>query len=56
MSVKHPFVNPKPDGLDKTITRPSDWNADHTILHVIPDADGIYDLGSETLQWKDLYL
>lgn len=29
--VVHPFVNPKADGADTTITRPSDWNANHTI-------------------------
>lgn len=28
--VKHAFTNPKADGADTTITRPSDWNADHT--------------------------
>lgn len=28
--IKHPFVNPKSDGGDATITRPSDWNAAHT--------------------------
>ena len=31
MPVKHAFTNPKSDGADATITRPSDWNADHTI-------------------------
>jgi hypothetical protein len=29
MPVTHPFVNPKADGGDATITRPSDWNAAH---------------------------
>jgi hypothetical protein len=27
--VKHAFTNPKSDGTDATVTRPSDWNADH---------------------------
>ena len=31
MSIKHAFTNPKSDGADATITRPSDWNADHVI-------------------------
>jgi hypothetical protein len=31
MTLKHAFVNPKADGGDATITRPSDWNADHII-------------------------
>ena len=30
MPIKHPFTNPKADGADATVTRPSDWNADHT--------------------------
>ena len=25
----HPFVNPKADGADATITRPSNWNEMH---------------------------
>jgi hypothetical protein len=29
MAIKHTFVNPQADGPDPTITRPSDWNADH---------------------------
>lgn len=29
VTVKHEFVNPQDDGADDTITRPSDWNADH---------------------------
>ncbi len=31
MAIKHTFVNPKADGGDATIARPSDWNANHTI-------------------------
>jgi len=30
MGIKHAFTNPKSDGADATIVRPSDWNADHT--------------------------
>ena len=30
MPVKHAFTNPKSDGGDATVTRPSDWNANHT--------------------------
>lgn len=29
MTITHAFVNPKADGADTTITRPSDWNAAH---------------------------
>ncbi len=29
MAVKHAFTNPKSDGADTTVTRPSDWNAEH---------------------------
>jgi hypothetical protein len=29
--VRHAFVNPKSDGGDATIARPSDWNAAHVI-------------------------
>lgn len=36
MALKHAFVNPKADGGDATIARPSDWNADHVI-----DTDGM---------------
>lgn len=31
MAVKHLFTNPKADGGDATIARPSDWNANHVI-------------------------
>lgn len=33
-SVLHAFTNPKSDGADATITRPSDWNAQHVITGV----------------------
>ena len=29
MGIKHAFTNPKADGPDTTVVRPSDWNADH---------------------------
>lgn len=31
ISLKHSFTNPKSDGADATITRPSDWNAEHVL-------------------------
>lgn len=31
MAIKHEFTNPQLDGIDATITRPSNWNADHVI-------------------------
>jgi hypothetical protein len=31
-SFKHAFTNPQADGPDATITRPSDWNAEHVLL------------------------
>lgn len=40
--IKHTFVNPKADGGDATITRPSDWNA----VHVWPNA---IDVGTTVL-------
>lgn len=36
MPIKHAFTNPKADGADATIARPSDWNADHTVDVVAP--------------------
>jgi hypothetical protein len=27
--IRHPFTNPKSDGADATVVRPSDWNATH---------------------------
>jgi hypothetical protein len=32
ISLKHTFLNPKADGADATIARPSDWNAEHALL------------------------
>lgn len=31
VSLKHKFVNPKPDGVDTTVVRPSDWNDEHEL-------------------------
>ena len=31
ISLTHAFTNPKADGGDTTIVRPSDWNAEHTL-------------------------
>ena len=33
-TVTHPFVNPKADGADATVVRPSNWNASHTITAI----------------------
>jgi hypothetical protein len=32
--LTHPFSNPKSDGGDATVTRPSDWNASHVMKRV----------------------
>jgi len=32
VTVKHPFVSTVPDDADTSIVRPSNWNADHTIV------------------------
>ena len=32
VTVKHPFVSAVPDSVDATLVRPSNWNADHTII------------------------
>ena len=29
MAIKHAFTSPKTDGVDTTLVRPVDWNADH---------------------------
>jgi hypothetical protein len=31
ISLKHAFTNPKSDGGDTTVVRPSNWNAEHTL-------------------------
>lgn len=42
MRAVHPFVNPKADGGDTTITRPSDWNATHKAVASISAQTGNY--------------
>jgi hypothetical protein len=32
VTVKHPFVSTVPDSTDTSLVRPSNWNADHTII------------------------
>jgi hypothetical protein len=32
VTVKHPFVSAIPDSADTSLVRPSNWNADHTII------------------------
>lgn len=32
VTVKHPFVSTVPDSADTSLVRPSNWNADHTII------------------------
>jgi len=34
VAVKHAFTDPKADGGDATVVRPSDWNADHVFTGV----------------------
>lgn len=36
MPITHAFTNPKSDGGDTTVTRPSDWNADHVYTMTTP--------------------
>ena len=35
MGIKHAFTNPKADGGDTTVVRPSDWNAEHVMASTI---------------------
>lgn len=30
-SIKHKFVSPRPDGVDTTVVRPSNWNDEHDV-------------------------
>lgn len=32
VTVKHPFVSTVPDSADTSLVRPSNWNADHTVV------------------------
>lgn len=39
MPISHPFVNPHADGVDATVTRPSNWNAPHVIGDALTNAN-----------------
>jgi hypothetical protein len=34
-TITHTFINPKADSSDTTITRPSDWNAPHSLDGIV---------------------
>jgi hypothetical protein len=40
ITVKHSKVSTIPDGDDSSVVRPSDWNADHTLVGTIPVDNG----------------
>ena len=40
ITVKHNKVSTVPDGDDTSVVRPSDWNADHTLVGTIDVANG----------------
>jgi hypothetical protein len=40
ITVKHSKVSTIPDGDDSSLVRPSDWNADHTLVGTVPVANG----------------
>ena len=40
ITVKHSKVSTVPDGDDTSVVRPSDWNADHTLVGTVPVANG----------------
>jgi hypothetical protein len=40
ITVKHTKVSSIPDGVDTSVVRPSDWNADHSLSGVIDVANG----------------
>lgn len=42
MAVKHSFTDPKADGGDSTIVRPSDWNANHVVDEFVSSAITYY--------------
>ena len=39
VTVKHPFVSTVPDSADTSLVRPSNWNADHTIIGLVTAAE-----------------
>jgi hypothetical protein len=40
ITVKHSKVSTIPDDADTSLVRPSDWNADHTLVGTVPIANG----------------
>jgi hypothetical protein len=40
ITVKHSKVSTIPDGDDASLVRPTDWNADHTLVGTVPVANG----------------
>ncbi len=40
ITVKHSKVSTIPDGDDTSLVRPTDWNADHTLVGTVPVANG----------------
>jgi len=40
ITVKHSKVSTIPDDTDASLVRPSDWNADHTLVGTVPVANG----------------
>ena len=40
VTVTHPFVSAIADGVDATVVRPSNWNADHTITGTVDVVNG----------------
>ena len=40
ITVKHNKVSTVPDGDDTSVVRPSDWNADHTLVGTIDVPNG----------------
>lgn len=52
MGIKHAFTNPKSDGADTTVTRPSDWNADHVVVTVSATLTGAVTIASGS--WTDV--
>jgi hypothetical protein len=40
ITVKHSKVSAVSDGVDTTVVRPSDWNADHSLVGTVPIANG----------------
>lgn len=40
VTVTHPFVSTVPDGTDASVVRPSNWNADHSIVGMLDVVNG----------------